>query len=242
LEDGTSSEGIPEGSRLTAIQETATEAWETAERKTEKRNLARKDTEAGTRVRSAATTALFRREGKPLVLLQLNCRSIYNKALDFWNLVDTYNPVVVIGTESWLREEISNAEVFRSDFTTFRRDRRGRGGGVFVCVKNCIACAELCVDENYEMIAVEVKGADPKYTWEIVGIYRAPYEDLRVIERLEARTRYLGNSIKRSIIGSDLKLPQADWKGMAEGTDETQIFLHRLVWDDGYTQLVESPT
>jgi hypothetical protein len=28
------------------------------------------------------------------------------------------------------------------------------------------------------MIAVEVKGRDPKFTWEIVGIYRAPYEDM----------------------------------------------------------------
>jgi hypothetical protein len=86
---GTSSEGIPEGSRLTAIQETATEAWDTAERKTAKRNLARRETKAETRARSAATTAVFRREGKPLALLQVNCRSIYNKALDFWNLVDT---------------------------------------------------------------------------------------------------------------------------------------------------------
>jgi hypothetical protein len=91
--------------------------------------------------------------------------------------------------------------VFRSDFTTFRRDRRGRGGGVFICVKNCIACAELWIDENYEMIAVEVKGADPKYAWEVVGIYRAPYEDLWVIERLVARTGYLGNFTKQSIIG-----------------------------------------
>jgi hypothetical protein len=47
--------------------------------------------------------------------LQVNCRSIYNKALDFWNLVDTYNPDVVIGTEPWLKEDISNAEVFRAD-------------------------------------------------------------------------------------------------------------------------------
>jgi hypothetical protein len=27
-------------------------------------------------------------EGKPLVLLQVNCRSILSKILDFWNLVD----------------------------------------------------------------------------------------------------------------------------------------------------------
>jgi hypothetical protein len=164
------------------------EAWGTMERKTATKNLARREIVAGTRATSAATTAVFRREGKPLVLLQVNCRSIYNKALDFCNLVATYNPDV-IGTESWLREEISNADVFRSDFTTFRRDRRGRGGGVLICVKNCTACAELWVDENFEMIAVEVNGADPKYTWEIVGIYRAPYEDLRVIREIGSPNR-----------------------------------------------------
>ena len=41
----------------------------------------------------------------------MNCKIIYNKTLDFWNLIDTYNSLVVIGTESWLSEEISNAEV-----------------------------------------------------------------------------------------------------------------------------------
>jgi len=50
-------------------------------------------------------------EGKLLVLLQVNCRSICKKILEFWNLIDTYNPDVVIGTESWLGEEINNAEV-----------------------------------------------------------------------------------------------------------------------------------
>ena len=49
-------------------------------------------------------------EGKLLVLLQVNCRSIYNKILDLWNLIDTYNPDDVIDTGSWLSEEISNAE------------------------------------------------------------------------------------------------------------------------------------
>jgi hypothetical protein len=100
--------------------------------------------------------------------------------LGFWNLIDIYTPDVIIGTESWLREEISNADVFRDDYTTFRRDRNTQGGGVFICVKNYIACAELGVDDDFE------KGRDPKFsTWEVVGIYRAPNEDKRVIERLE---------------------------------------------------------
>ncbi|KDR16512.1 hypothetical protein L798_09946 [Zootermopsis nevadensis] len=117
-------------------------------------------------------------EENSLVLLHVNWRSILNKSLDFWNLVDTYNPDVVIGTESWLREEISNAEVFRDDYKTFRRDRNARGGGVFICVKNYIPCAELWVDEDFEMLAVEAKGRDPKFTWDIIGIYRAPNEDI----------------------------------------------------------------
>jgi hypothetical protein len=42
-------------------------------------------------------------------------------------------------------------------------------GGVFICVKNYIHCRELWTDEDFEMTAVEVKGRDPKFTWEIVG-------------------------------------------------------------------------
>jgi hypothetical protein len=98
--------------------------------------------------------------------------------LDFWNLVDIYNPDVILGMESWL----SNAEEFRDNYRTFRRERNTRGGGVFICVKDYNACAEQWVDENFETIAVEVNGRDRKFTWEIVGTYRAPNEDMGVIE------------------------------------------------------------
>jgi len=112
-----------------------------------------------------------------------------------------YNPDVIIGTESWLREEMNNAEVFRDDYTTFRRDRCTGGGGVFICVKNYNDCMELWVDEDFEMISIEVESRDPKLTWKIVGINRAPNDDMRVMERLAARTAYAGHSTKRSIIG-----------------------------------------
>jgi len=103
--------------------------------------------EASTEKECVATTMAHISEGKPLVLLLVNCRSICNKILEFWNLIDSYNPDVVIGTESWLSEEINNAEVFRDDYITFRRDRCSRGGGVFICVKNYIVCRVLWTDE-----------------------------------------------------------------------------------------------
>jgi hypothetical protein len=53
-------------------------------------------------------------------------------------------------------------------------------------LKNSIACSELWVDDEFEIIVVEVKGNEPKCMWEIVGIYRAPNEDIQVIEKLAA--------------------------------------------------------
>jgi len=89
---------------------------------------------------------------------------------------------------------------------------------------------------------VEIKGSDPKCTWEIVSIYRAPNKDTWVIEKLAARTGFLGNYTKHSIIGGHLNLPQVDWKGIAEGASVAQAFINRLVWDNGYTQVVGTPT
>jgi hypothetical protein len=201
-----------------------------------------REVEVGARVKSVSVASAYSIEGKSVVVLQVNCRSIYNKALEFWNLVDTCNPDVVIGTESWLKEDINNAEVFRSDFTTFRRDRSARGGGVFVCVKNFIASKELWVDEDFEMITVEVKRMGPKYTWEIICMYRAPSEDMLAIEKLAARTLATRNLTKRSIIGGDLNLSQAIWNGDAEKASGFQAFVNNLVWDNGYTQVVSGPT
>jgi len=119
--------------------------------------------------------------------------------------------------------------VFRVDFTTFKRDQCAHGGGVFICIKNYIAFAEMWVDKDFEMNAVEVQVMDPKYTWEIIGIYRAPYEDMRVIERLVARTRYSRNSTKHSIKGGNLNLAQENSNGSVEGTSGNQAFINTLV-------------
>jgi hypothetical protein len=65
--------------------------------------LMSREAEVGPRVKSIPEASEYRTEGKSLVVLQVNCRSVYNKAIELWNLVDTYNPDVVIGTESWLK-------------------------------------------------------------------------------------------------------------------------------------------
>jgi len=39
-------------------------------------------------------------EDKSVVLLQVNCTNVYHKTLEFWNLMDTYIPDVIIEAES----------------------------------------------------------------------------------------------------------------------------------------------
>jgi len=139
-----------------------TAGWKVTESDEPTTKPERRETEDKAEEERVAATVWHIYEGKPLVLLQVNCGSICNKILEFWNLIDTYNPDV-IDTESWLSEEINNAEVFRDDCITFRRDRCSRGGGVFICVKNYVDCRVLWTDEVFEMIAVEVKGRKPKF-------------------------------------------------------------------------------
>jgi hypothetical protein len=77
--------------------------------------LVRRESEFGSSEETVVMAGSQQIEGKPLILLQLNCRSILNKTLEFWNFVDTCNPYVIKGTESWIREKINNPEVFRDD-------------------------------------------------------------------------------------------------------------------------------
>ena len=70
----------------------------------------------GPRVKSIAEAFAYRKEGNSQVVLQVNSISVYNEEIELWNLADTYNPDVIIGKESWPKEVISNAKVFRTDF------------------------------------------------------------------------------------------------------------------------------
>jgi hypothetical protein len=120
-------------------------------------------TEGSTGVQSVSAETAHWNKGKALVVFQVNCRSVCNKATEFWNLVDKYNPDVVISMESWFKKILA---LLRSSELTlvFRTDRSACGGGIFTCVKNFIACTELWVDDDVEMNAIEAKGMDPKYS------------------------------------------------------------------------------
>ena len=116
------------------------------------------------------------------------------------------------------------------------------GRGFFICIKNSITATELWVDNDYEILAVEVIGKDPKYKREIIGIYRAPNEDKREIEMLLGNISPTRNLTRRSIIEGDLRLPHAAWSRDAGKEGGVQVLVNNLIWDNGYNQVVCKPT
>ena len=60
-----------------------------------KTNPAMRESEVVSSEKCVVTAGSQQIECKPLVLLQVNCRSILSKILELWNLVVTYNPDVI---------------------------------------------------------------------------------------------------------------------------------------------------
>jgi hypothetical protein len=81
----TSNEGKPGRSRETTIQVYPTPAWQTTRKEKGSTNQTERKTEEATNDEWAAMREADRIEGNALVFLQVNCRSILNKSLDFWN-------------------------------------------------------------------------------------------------------------------------------------------------------------
>ena len=53
------------------------------------------EAEVGSRFQSIADASAYMIEDTSLILLQVNCMSVYNKALELWNSVHAYNPDAV---------------------------------------------------------------------------------------------------------------------------------------------------
>ena len=55
--------------------------------------------------------------------LVVNFQSIKNERKALCNLIDSANPNILIGTETWLRNDISSSEIFPEGYTVYRKDR-----------------------------------------------------------------------------------------------------------------------
>ncbi|VDI07255.1 Hypothetical predicted protein [Mytilus galloprovincialis] len=89
-------------------------------------------------------------------ILVVNFKSIKNKKEELCNLLDSANPNILIGTETWLRNDISSSEIFPDGYTVYRKDRWDGYGGVLVAVKSDYISELVDIENDTESIFVKI--------------------------------------------------------------------------------------
>jgi hypothetical protein len=91
-----------------------------------------------------------------------------DKSAQLKNIVSSLQAELVLGTESWLNDQVNSAEVHPEGYTVFRRDRqRGSGGGVLILVSSKFDSSEpkelqVPTETDCEVIWVKVKIKETK--------------------------------------------------------------------------------
>ena len=62
-------------------------------------------------------------EATALTILNVNCQRVKSKVPHFLNLIESTEPDIILGTESWLSSDIHDSECFRSGYSVYRKDR-----------------------------------------------------------------------------------------------------------------------
>ena len=145
----------------------------------------------------------------------LNCQSINNKILEFHTFLDSTDPDVVLGTESWLKAGTMNCEVFPDTYNVFRKDWnpevKANGGGVFILVKKLYVASEIKLDTKCELLFVDLKLKDPKYV-KIGCLYRPPWTNEEYIEDLQKVLGEIDPQRRNNVwLGGDFNVPNVDW-------------------------------
>ena len=181
-------------------------------------------------------------------VLIINFQSIKNKKAELLNLQDTYEPSVIMGTETWLNSSVCTSEFFPDDYNVIRKDRQDGYGGVLLAVHNAYTFEHLNTKNNdIELVAAKIKLDQGKSV--IVGsAYRPPNSGTEYMDRLcddisNIQQRHGKNTIW---IGGDFNLPDINWHtNIIEGKQNAVTLNTSFVEctrDNGLEQVVLKPT
>jgi hypothetical protein len=187
---------------------------------------------------------------KTLKIHILNCRSLRSieKRSRFNILLESSNPDIIIGTESHLSPEYPTSEVFNQNYTTFRKDRKEGGGGVFIMTKSDITVTSIPEsDTQCEILWCKVMAPGAK-TQLIGAFYKPPDATDEALLELDRSLQYLKSKYPNANIylGGDFNLGDIDWQEQSvnQGPNSRSQCekIIDLVNDYGLNQMVEEPT
>ena len=93
---------------------------------------------------------------KKLRTLVINFQSIRNKINEIEVLLDSINPDVIIGTDSWISYEIFSTEVLPNTYNVVRRDREDSKDVVLIAVKSELRCSLVYKGITSELLSIKL--------------------------------------------------------------------------------------
>lgn len=173
----------------------------------------------------------------------VNCRSVKNKVEELSGLIKSVQADVILGTESWLDDSISDHEVFPSNFNVYRRDRSLHGGGVFLLVSTSLQSYQLDIAGNtVESVWCRVRLPDG-FNLTVGIFYRPPSSDPTVLCQLSDLVSSVSNDCV--LLGGDFNLPDMIWSDemcTCGSLSRLNLDLKCMVDTLGFTQHVLTPT
>ena len=158
-------------------------------------------------------------------------------------------PDIILGTETWLNQNISTAEVFPANYKVYRRDRSGKdGGGVMIAVHENLdsyAAPELEVQDcEMTWVCVKLQGRRSLY---VSAYYRPDKSDEKSLAGLRASLdKASGIQNSMLLIGGDFNAPGIDWRTTSLKPKCPYPNLHNellsIFNDNGLEQMITEPT
>ncbi|XP_072048268.1 uncharacterized protein [Amphiura filiformis] len=151
-------------------------------------------------------------------VMVINFQSIWGKVAELAVCLENHQPDVLIGTESWLDDGVSNSEIVPPNYSVVRKDRVGTYGkdgygGVFIAYKTDLVVAhrvDLDSDTEILWIQLELFGSKPVL---IGAYYRHPSSKGEVLEQLDVSLSKIDSSKCPNVwLAGDFNLAGIDWE------------------------------
>lgn len=150
------------------------------------------------------------------------------------------DPHIAIITETWLREEFRDEDVFPPPCKVFRKDRFGGGGGVAVLIKSPIEAVLLGDVDDLECLCISLSCWGHRFI--LYALYRPPDAPLEYLVKLQAQMAQ--HNKNRLILAGDLNLPDVNWERLQDCSQNSKQgnILFDLMLSHDITQVVLQPT
>ena len=146
--------------------------------------------------------------------LTINFQSLKEKKAELLNILDSTDPDIVFGNETWLTSNHLSSEFFPPIYHVYRKDRSDGYGGVLLAVKANLISNQIAVKSQAKAVIVSIKTTKPFEPLIVISLYRTP--SIKSAERHTKMKDIIDSidSVKTGgviWIGGDLNLKDIDW-------------------------------